>query len=289
MQQIARTPDYLVLGHVAKDLAPDGEGASAGGTVIYSAITAQRLGLQAAVVTACAQHDESLLDEARAKGVWVHVVSSPATTTFRNTYTEGGKRTQLIFAQASTIQLDDVPTAWRSTPIVHLGPIAQELPAGIAGALRPRLLGVTPQGWLRQWDASGAVSQSAWPIPPELRNLPSDAFLVMSIEDLGYDPDLVHNYVNLSPLVAVTQGPGEAFLYGSGGQIAVPACPAEVADATGAGDVFATALFVRYSETGNLRGSALFAHAAAACAIEGTGTSTLPDREAVEARLKGGE
>src|SRR5688500_18892708 len=102
-------PDYLVLGHVTKDLVGEGDDASPGGTVTYSAITAQRLGLQAAVVTACAPRDDYLLDAARRDGVRVHVASSPSTTTFRNIYDEEGKRTQVIFAQAATIHLRDVP------------------------------------------------------------------------------------------------------------------------------------------------------------------------------------
>src|SRR5687768_2280409 len=109
-------PDYLVLGHVTKDLVGEGEDASPGGTVTYSAITAQRLGLQAAIVTACAPQDDHLLDAARREGVWVHVVDSPSTTTFRNIYDEEGKRTQVIFAQAATIHLGDVPRQWLGAP-----------------------------------------------------------------------------------------------------------------------------------------------------------------------------
>ena len=66
----------------------------------------------------------------------------------------------------------------------------------------------------------------------------------------------------------------------------VSACQAEIVDPTGAGDVFAAALFVRYTETGDLVASARFAHAAAARSIEGRGTSAIPGREAIERKLK---
>ncbi|MEO6458448.1 MAG: PfkB family carbohydrate kinase [Chloroflexia bacterium] len=278
-------PDYLVLGHVTKDLAWEGDNASPGGTVMYSAITAQRLGLQAAIVTACAPQDDYLLDGARGEGIWVHRASSSSTTTFRNIYDDEGKRTQGIFAQATPIQLRDVPQEWLGAPIIHLGPVAQELPSNMAPHLRDCLLGITPQGWMRRWDNAGVVEHSAWPPPPALDHLPNNSFLVVSIEDLGYDPQLIDHYVKLAPLVAVTEAADGAHIYSGEENVIIPAFESNMVDATGAGDVFATALFIRYSETGNLEESARFAHAAAACAIEGVGTSTVPDRAAVENRI----
>ena len=55
---MAQAPDYLVIGHVSKDLLPNGEGARAGGTATYSALTAQKLGLQAGVITSLAEEDQ---------------------------------------------------------------------------------------------------------------------------------------------------------------------------------------------------------------------------------------
>ena len=45
--------DYLVIGHVAHDLTP--EGPRLGGTVAYSALTARALGLRVGVVTAAGE------------------------------------------------------------------------------------------------------------------------------------------------------------------------------------------------------------------------------------------
>src|SRR5688500_1698823 len=92
-------PDYLVIGHIAKDSTPDGR-AVPGGTVYYAGLTAQRLGLQAAVATACATSDDQLLDELRDAGVWVSAKLSPTTTTFTNRYDVRGTRTQILSAQA---------------------------------------------------------------------------------------------------------------------------------------------------------------------------------------------
>jgi sugar/nucleoside kinase (ribokinase family) len=279
-------PDYLVIGHVTKDLLHGAEGARAGGTATYSAITAQRLGLQAAIVTSMMPEDEGLLHEARQAGVWIYTVPSGETTTFQNVYDEHGRRTQLITGRASTIEWSDFPVSWRGAGIVHLGPVAQELPAGMPGYFPFGLLGITPQGWLRSWDQDGRVEHSAWPVPAALQTLPPNALLVLSIEDLGYRQELVDSYVKLAPVVVITQGPEEALLHGGKGRKkAVPALPADLSDLTGAGDVFAAALLVRYRETGDLEESTRFAHAAAACAIEGPGTETIPTRAEVTERL----
>ncbi|HEY0068696.1 MAG TPA: PfkB family carbohydrate kinase [Chloroflexia bacterium] len=280
-------PDYLVVGHVAKDVLPGGRGVVAGGTATYSALAAQKLGLQVAVVTACAREDGGLLAPLREAGVWVHAVPSPATTTFSNIYDREGRRLQILGAQARLLDLADVPEQWRAARIVHLGPIAQELPAGMSGQLSPgRLLGVTPQGWMRSWDEQGHVTRSATPVPAALMRLPEAAVLVLSIEDVDYSPNSLSAYVKLTQLVVVTRGVEAAYIYRQGTLTEVAATPAQVMDLTGAGDVFAAAFFVRYAETGNPAEAARFAHAAAACAIEGQGTSAIADRQTVERRLK---
>jgi sugar/nucleoside kinase (ribokinase family) len=279
-------PDYLVIGHVAKDVLPGGRGVEAGGTVTYSALAAQKLGLQAAVVTACAPEDGELLAPLREAGVWVHVVPSP-TTTFSNIYDGDGRRVQVLGAQARLLDLDDVPEQWRAARIVHLGPIAQELPDDLAGQLSPGgLLGVTPQGWMRSWDEQGHVTRSAMPVPAALTHLPEAAVLVLSIEDVDYSPSSLSAYVKLTQLVVVTRGVEAAYIYRQGTLTEVPVTPAWVVDLTGAGDVFAAAFFVRYAETGDPSEATRFAHAAAACAIEGQGTSAIADRRTVEGRMR---
>jgi sugar/nucleoside kinase (ribokinase family) len=279
-------PDYLIIGHVTMDLLPGGQGYAPGGTVTYSALAAARLGAQVAVVTACKPEDDWVLDVARAEGVWVHALPSPHTTIFRNVYDEHGHRTQFIKAQARALRYEDVPKAWGAAPIVHLGPVAQELPPDMPGRFPNCLLGVTPQGWMRSWDGDGMVRHSARPVPLALRDLPPNTFLVLSIEDLGYDPALVDVYTRLAPLVVITQEARDALVSDRGRRTAVPAYPARVLDPTGAGDIFAAALFVRYRETGDLVQAVRFAHAAAACAIEGPGFSTIPNKNTVELRMR---
>jgi sugar/nucleoside kinase (ribokinase family) len=278
-------PDYLVIGHVTKDLLPGG-GSTAGGTALYSALTAQRLGLQAAIVTACSPQDDGLLDEALGAGIWVHRLACEETTTFSNRYDDMGNRVQVLSGQAQVLECADVPGKWTEASIVHLGPVAQELAADLPRHFSGcEMLGVTPQGWMRYWNGEGHVRQSAVPVPPGLLDLPSNACLVLSLEDLAYDQAHIRDYVKLAPLTALTNGPHIASICSVDGTIEVQACHANVVDPTGAGDVFATAFFVTYKRTGELRGSARFAHAAAACNIEGRGISAVPDTAKVLERL----
>ena len=191
--QTGQTPDYLVIGHIAKDLLDAPPGYAPGGTALYSSLTARYLGMQVAVVTACADEDEHLLDMLRDAGVWIHRIPSSETTTFRNRYDAQGNRHQILSGHAAPIGFEDVPAAWRLSPIVHLGPVAHELDAKLASRFKVPLLGVTPQGWLRSWDDEGRVAHAAWPVPPALAALPKSAFVVMSREDLDNNPRILHS------------------------------------------------------------------------------------------------
>jgi len=68
--------DYLVIGHVAHDLTPDGF--RLGGTAAYSALTAQALGLRVGIVTASGP-ETSL---AALNDIPTLALESPSSTTF---------------------------------------------------------------------------------------------------------------------------------------------------------------------------------------------------------------
>ena len=117
------TPDFLAIGHVTRDILPDGSFAL-GGTVTFAALTAYRLGLVAAIIT-CADDELMAQLPSRLPAIGLAGHTSPATTTFINTYTEGF-RTQYLRARAGEIQIADISTVWQSAPIILFGPLAQE-------------------------------------------------------------------------------------------------------------------------------------------------------------------
>jgi sugar/nucleoside kinase (ribokinase family) len=283
-QFVQQAPDYLVVGHLSKDLLGGG-GVAPGGTVLYAGLTAQNLGAQAAMVTALAPADSGLLGQAEAAGVLCHVRPSATTTTYALEY-HGETRRLRLDERAAPLHPDDVPPAWRSAPILHLGPIAAELDALAPWdtVLPHALLGVTPQGWLRTWDAAGWMRPAPWTTARHL--LARADVLVMSAEDVGNDQEALMGYVALARLAVVTAGGDGATLYERGRALGhVPACRAEPVDFTGAGDVFMAAFLVGFRESGDMWRAAEFAHAAAAFAIEGIGGSGIAARHRVEARV----
>ncbi|MBV9614019.1 MAG: hypothetical protein JO031_01025, partial [Ktedonobacteraceae bacterium] len=54
------SPQFLAIGHVARDLHPDGS-FSPGGTVTFAALTASRLGLSAGIITRADSEMSALL------------------------------------------------------------------------------------------------------------------------------------------------------------------------------------------------------------------------------------
>jgi len=268
-------PQFLVVGHVCHDLHEGG--ARLGGTAAYASLTAQRLGLKAALLTRSAEQDlTSLLP-----GVCVLNRPSPVTTTFRNEYLPGRRR-QRLHSVAPPIKADDLPQAWRGCPIVLIGPVAQEVEPPLARAFADSLIGISPQGWMRHWDRQGYVSHVPW----DGEALQGLGDMVMVGEDdlpTGEPPD---NWLPWVPVLIVTEGEKGARIRCRGSWHRIPAYPAQEVDPTGAGDVFAAAYLVRYHETNDPFSAALFASCAASISVEAPGLEGVPTRKQVEQRLE---
>src|SRR5260221_9360858 len=83
----ADMPEFLTIGHVTRDLHPDGS-FSLGGTVTFAALTTYRLGLVAAIVTR-AYSELLAVFAARFAGIGPAVNPSPTNPTIINLYYEG--------------------------------------------------------------------------------------------------------------------------------------------------------------------------------------------------------
>src|SRR6476469_5044934 len=271
-------PDYLMLGHFTRDVLPDGA-TTPGGTSLYAALTAHRLGRNVGVVSAPAELPDGWPDT-----IQIVFHPSPAPPTFENRYTPAG-REQTLHTASKPITLEVIPTAWRTAPLIHLGPVLGETPEQLVDAFPHALLGVTPQGWMRTWDEPlpGPVIYRPWqPAPHVLERI--DA-LVLSIEDVRGDEALVLGYARHCALVALTRGAQGSTLFLRGVAHHIPAFPAIERDPTGAGDVFAAALFVRLRETGDPLDAARFASYVAALSVEGVGISRIPVHGEIEQGL----
>lgn len=275
------TPDYVIVGHVTRDLVPGGF--RVGGTATFAALAARALGYRVGILTSAST--DLPLQKVLA-GIEMQVIPAAQSTTFENIY-HGGKRLQYVRATAAALTPAHLPPAWRQAPIVHLGPLVQEVEPGLAQAFAAEtLLGVTPQGWLRRWDADGLVRCTRWHTAPQV--LARADAMVLSREDVGNDEAELRHYLELARLTAVTRSWQGASLFQQGVETTYPAFDIREVDPTGAGDVFAAAFFIRLYETRNPAEAARFANAAASFAIEGEGYSTIASRAAVEERLDNG-
>jgi sugar/nucleoside kinase (ribokinase family) len=272
-------PDYLMLGHITSDLLPDGS-TIPGGTSLYAARTAQRLGRRPGIVSA-----KATLPADWPNDVPVATVSHSNAPIFENRYTPNG-RIQFLHGDAQPLAASDIPTAWRSAPIVHLGPILAETPLTLVDAFPDALIGMTPQGMMRRWATPFPCQIEYIPFEPAAALLRRVDILVMSIEDVHGDRSVAERYAEHCGIVALTYGARGADIFIAGNPIQIPAFPAVEVDPTGAGDVFAAALMVRYHETRDAIVAGYFAAVVAAASVEGLGISAIPDRGTIETRVQ---
>ncbi len=270
--------DYLAVGHVCQDATPSGP--RLGGTVTFAALTARALGLSAGVVTSAPDSLQPLLESLA--GLPIARTPSTTPTTFENRYTASG-RVQTLAGRAAPLGFEHVPAEWRAAPIVHLAPVADEVAPALAARFPGSLLCVTPQGWMREWDAAGQVAYRPWPRAADV--LAHAGAVVLSVEDVQGDEALIAAYARRVAALAVTRGAQGCTLYIKGQAQHIPAPVVDERDPTGAGDIFAAAFFVRLNQTGNPLAAARFATRLASDSVTREGLASIPDPAAVRVAL----
>jgi sugar/nucleoside kinase (ribokinase family) len=283
---IETTPDFLTIGHVTRDLLPDGDW-RLGGTVYYAAATAQRLGVERVGVLTSGPADVIAALRAALPGVAVVTVPAQRATTFENIYTPTGRR-QYLRARAADLDVARLPAVWREAGIVLLAPLNQEVAPALAAAFPGALVGGAIQGWLRAWDEDGLVSPTDFEAAPDI--LPHLRALLLSEEDIGMAltdslqtiAARVDPWSRLGPLLVMTRGADGAVLLRAGEEPrAFAGYPADEADPTGAGDVFAAAFLIELAATGDPAQAIDFANRVAALSVRQTGVAAIPTRAEV--------
>lgn len=262
---------YLAIGHVCKDLTPDGW--TFGGTVTFAGRTARAIGCETHVITSAGPDID-----VRAALPDIDVINSPAerTTTFENRYTPDGRQ-QLLHAVANRLDRNLLKTlgpARHALDVVHLAPIAQEIDPAWLNQFAGTFIGVTPQGWLRQWDEAGHVSSAAWREAEAILRLATA--VVISIEDVHGDEALVRQWAAWARVLVVTRGAAGCSIHYDRVITDLPTAKETEVDPTGAGDIFAAAFFVRLKQTASPIAAARFANCLATKSIARPGLTGLP-------------
>lgn len=271
--------DFVAVGHVTLD--ETSSGIRPGGAACYAAWTAHCLGLRPALLTS---FGSDVPVDALPPGAILHNVPSSRSTIYE--MTERGARRRLRLAdRAADLEADALPADWRRAPIALLCPVANEVDPALAAAFPDASLGVAPQGWMRRRGAGGETAWQPWEDAEAV--LSHAQVLVMSEEDIAACRDDAMDWVQRVPVAAVTHGRRGATVFVNGEPYHVEADPASEVDATGAGDVFATALLIEYHRSGDAWESAALAACVAAACVEGAGPAAIPSRAALETRLAG--
>jgi sugar/nucleoside kinase (ribokinase family) len=236
------------------------------------------MGLRVGVLTAC--EDCLSAPELEQAGIRVVGMRAEETTTFENIQTPNG-RIQYLHSIAPVIDLSMVPEQWRSTPIIHMGPVAREVDPTLARAFPNAFVGLTPQGWLRSWDAEGRVSFTEWPESSFVLQHANAA--VISIEDVRGDERIVEEMASSIRVLAVTEGANGARLYWNGDLRRFRPPKMIEVDPTGAGDIFAAAFFIRLHTTRDPWEAARFATNLAAFSVLRVALDGIPLPEEVQA------
>ena len=265
--------DYLVIGHLTVDLTPDGP--VLGGSAAYAALTAHALGLRVGIVTAWGGE----ISLAALGGIPLLAAQAQHSSTFENIYTPTG-RVQYIRHVAPRIDYALVPAVWRTAKIIHLAPLAQELDPLLPADFRPGLLGLTPQGWLRAWDADGRVHPCAWPQSGQA--LSNATVTILSLDDVGHDEDQVDWMAQHSPLLAVTEGAAGVRLFWHADSRRFRPAQVDEVDATGAGDIFAASFLARLAQTRDPWEAARFATRIATISVTRHGLQGIPTQAEIQ-------
>ncbi len=252
-------PDYLIIGHITRDLLEDGS--RLGGTAVYSSLLAQRLGLKVALFTSCEK--ELSLDSLG--GIEIFNQGSNITTTFNNQYSNQGRK-QLLLNRAPDLDLNQLPPAWRKARIVHLAPVAGELNLASGNYFPGAPVYYSLQGWLQGWDQDGLIKPVSFPDLETGHWPPAGAFL--SLEDIGTDRIQLDRLIDLFPLLVLALGKEGAELYINQSMTKIQLQSSSEIDPTGAGDIFAAAFIIEKEIRGKTAyDSACFASALAAISV----------------------
>jgi len=269
--------DYLALGNPTLDVQAGGSYVL-GGSVVYSALQAARLGRSAQIVGRANPAQIGPYWQPYAGEVAMHLEPAESTTIFRNV-SAGDSREQWLEGWAGEIQdLCHLP----DSDILHIAPVSQEITLEkLAGECRSRFVLLTPQGLVRRWDGIGARIEL---VPRGFRVAVSSVVdvVVVSETEAPYVSELLAAVPGHGGLAVVTRGRRGCEVLTREGSREYTADPVPaVVDPTGAGDCFAATLTTEVFRGRPVPEAVRLATAAASLCVSGRGATTIGGRQEI--------
>ncbi len=281
---------YLGVGHQSQDIHIGANGERSkpehGGASVYTALTAWLLtGERAAVVAATGPDARSGSSAGIDSGTLETSVDPDGEQTIFEDWVEGDSRRQRLLSGAPAIDesLGAIGQRGRNASIVFACPLLDELPLDCRSWFWSEFVCLVPQGWFRDVAADGSITLLA----PEVSEITGPWDLVVLSEEEAEAAGDLAGWRQLAQVLAVTRGSRGATIFYEGGEHEIAAVePPAVVDTTGAGDVWAAAFAVRFSETHSVEQAGRFASTAAAICVSRVGLKGVPEsRHEVEALL----
>lgn len=273
--------DYVAVGHVTADIMADGS-RQAGGTALYGALQAARLGLRALILTRGAPEEVEQLLEPYLDELELRVQPAARTTTLQTSGVDGQRR-QRVLGWAGPMRDEPLPQA----TVVHLAPVAAELSGPVrAGSA---FVGLTPQGLARAWPGPAREIATVSPSLEQQAMARQCRAMVLSVHEREACSGMIAATLAAGGVVAVTAAhePTEIMA----GELVERAPVEEVeqpVDDLGAGDVYASVFFIELAGGAQPAAAAQVAAGAAALRMLGSGPGAVADGGAIADHVRPG-
>jgi sugar/nucleoside kinase (ribokinase family) len=267
------TWDQVVQG---ADIAP-----VAGGAALYTARACDVFEESAHIL--CLAGDDADLSALEGRSVF-RVPSD--TLTLRHDFPDGERAQSLVRPAGRTLTPDDAPSGWPPPATLILGPLLPEDVDVVefVDAYPGAEVALLAQGLQRAVLPDGRIAHRAQPSSALIDCARPNVSIFLSDEEVRlWAAGALEHLAARAGRVVVTHGRAGASIIDRHGRREVSAMPAQVVDATGAGDVFAAAFILALRAGEAFAGRLAAAYAAAAVEVRGAGA--LPSLAEIEARF----
>jgi sugar/nucleoside kinase (ribokinase family) len=268
-----------------------------GGATAYTSFAAKQLDTSVMVISKVgANFPQAYLWWLEQEGIdTTNIKRAPQepTTAFELTYRKNlNQRTLKLKSKGNPLTQEDIPQGFHAK-VLHLAPIANEIPLEIAEELKKSadIVSLDPQGLLRKFDKAGNVRRNTsidndiFSLVNIYKSSQNEIYALTGESELKAAIRVVHD-VGIE-IVLITNGAKGAVLSVEGAQYTITAYPPQVlVDPTGAGDVFIGGFLSEYIRQKELLWCACVGSAAASFVVEGIGSTYMGKKDQIYQRAQ---